>query len=352
MYSRTNKFSGRNIFLTSNIKSSESDIPDLKDSFIINDPEKKEFDDLQEDIYLLGIGDALSLKIMGAPELSTEIRILNDGNVSLPLVGTQKLSGFTIKKGEEHIENLLSDELLNPQVELKLIRSRPITISIIGQVSRPGVYKLDSNSNDLPSLINSIEEAGGLSKNADLSNIYLKRRIPGSTVKYKKTKLNLKELILNGNLMQNPYLFDGDIIRINEAKNSNKELLLITSSTLSPENIRVNFIGEVLSPGTREIKPNSTLVEGILAAGGPTDWRSNYKFVEILRMNRNGTGFRKRYKINLAGNYSEKDNPILNDGDSVWVRKNNFAKTTDALGVVAKPLGDLVSIWTLFKLVD
>ena len=43
---------------------------------------------------------------------------------------------------------------------------------------RPGIYKLDMNSNDLPSLINAIEKAGGLTSKADLMNIELKRRLP------------------------------------------------------------------------------------------------------------------------------------------------------------------------------
>ena len=48
-------------------------------------------------------------------------------------------------------------------------------------------------------------------------------------------------------------------------------------------------------------------------------------------MNRNGSAFRKKYKINLSQNYSEKNNPVLNNGDSVWIRRNNYAKATDAL---------------------
>ncbi|MBO8242369.1 polysaccharide export protein [Prochlorococcus marinus XMU1410] len=317
-----------------------------------NDSNKIKIKSLQEDFYILGEGDGLLLKVIGAPELDGSIYILNDGSVSLPLVGTTKLSGFTIKDAAKHIETLLSRELINAQVELSLTFSRPIMVSIIGEVKRPGVYKLDSKKNDLPTLINAIESAGGLSKKADLSDITLKRRLAGKNFKYKQTNLNLRDLILKGDFQQNPYLFDGDILKINKTINPDKEILSIASTTLSPKTIVVNFIGEVNRPGSLELRTNSTLVDGILAAGGTKDLRSNYRYVEILRMNKNGSGFRKRYKINLANNYSEKNNPILNDGDSVWIRKNNFAKASDALGYVANPIKDLVSIWTLFKLVD
>ena len=176
--------------------------------------------------------------------------------------------------------------------------------------------------------------------------------MPGQELNYKKTNLNLKKLILEGDLSQNPFLFDGDIIKIQKATIPDKELLKISSSSLSPDFIKVNIIGEVANPGSFQLDANSTLTDGILAAGGPRSLRSNYNFVEILRINKDGSGFRKRYKINLSGNYSENDNPILNDGDSIWIRKNKFSKATDTLGFVAGPIQNLVSIWTLFRLVD
>ena len=74
-----------------------------------------------------------------------------------------------------------------------------------------GIYNLGTKKNDLPTLINSIENAGGLSKKADLSKINLKRRIPGNEYAYKETNLNLRKLILNGDFQQNPYLFDGTL---------------------------------------------------------------------------------------------------------------------------------------------
>ena len=97
---------------------------------------------------------------------------------------------------------------------------------------------------------------------------------------------------------------------------------------------------------------NTTLIDGILAAGGPRNWRSNYGNVEILRMNSNGSAFRKKYRIDLSQNYSEENNPVLNNGDSVWIRRNSFAKASDALSAVSTPFKDLVNVWTLFKLID
>lgn len=333
----------------SNNNVSELDSENPKKNLEDKDKKNKK---LLENLYLLGEGDKLLLKIIDAPELSMNVNILSDGTATLPLIGVQKLKGLTISEATKYIEKLLSKELITPQVELNLLQTRPILVSIIGEVYRPGIYNLDSNSSDLPTLINAIESAGGLSKKADLTNITLKRRMAGIEYKYKQTNINLRELILSGNFSQNPYLFDGDIINIKRSNYPDEEILAIASTTLSPKLITVSFLGEVAKPGTIKIKTNSTLIDGILAAGGPINVRANYNYVEILRMNKDGTGFRKRYKIDLSSNYSEKNNPILNDGDSVWVRKSKFAKSTDAIGYVASPLRDLVNIWTLFKLID
>ena len=50
---------------------------------------------LQQDFYLIGKGDVISLKVIGAEELNMQIRILNDGNATLPLVGVKKIDGLT-----------------------------------------------------------------------------------------------------------------------------------------------------------------------------------------------------------------------------------------------------------------
>ena len=100
-----------------------------------------------------------------------------------------------------------------------------------------------------------------------------------------------------------------------------------------------------------EIQIAQKVRHGILAAGGPNIWRSNFGNVELLRINRDGTAIKKKYRLDLSQNYSEENNPILNDGDSIWIKRNNFAKATDTLGEISRPVRDLVSIWSIFKII-
>ena len=49
---------------------------------------------------------------------------------------------------------------------------------------------------------------------------------------------------------------------------------------------------------------------------------------------------------------SDKYNPPLRNNDIVYVPTNNFAKATGALGTVANPLTNLVTILSFLKLVE
>ncbi len=306
----------------------------------------------QEDLYLLGEGDVLNFSVIGTDEIKTTIKILNDGYGVVPLLGPVKLKGHTISSASRYLETLFKKELINPKVELYMYENRPIKISIIGEISRPGIYKLDNTTNDLPTVITAFEEAGGISKFADLTRITLQRQLPGDGRSYKKTNLNFKNLIFKGDQSQNPYLFDGDIIEVQKVKNLDKDLLPKTSTSLSPQYITVNFVGEVKKPGSRRLDADTTLINGILAAGGPADYRSNYANVELLRIDRDGSAFRKRYKFDLTQDYSEKNNPVLNNGDSVWLRRNNFTTASDVIGTAVKPFKEIINAWTLIKILD
>ena len=62
-------------------------------------------DSLQSDVYIIGPGDVLELNLFDAPELSGALDVLNDGSVSLPLVGSVVLSGLTLSRPARGREN-------------------------------------------------------------------------------------------------------------------------------------------------------------------------------------------------------------------------------------------------------
>ena len=72
----------------------------------------------------------------------------------------------------------------------------------------------------LPTVVDAIQKAGGITQNANLRGGAAAPIAGAQTgLRYKQAKLDLLDLVLDGNQGQNPFLFDGDTIRISEAEN-------------------------------------------------------------------------------------------------------------------------------------
>ena len=318
---------------------------------------------LNKSFYLLGPGDILNIRFISSPELNDNFEVINDGNIQIPYVGNVSVNNLTLELAEKKIKKLLSRELLQPELQLKLIRKRPLKISIIGELERPGLYSLSldkkasteigsrSTLTGMPTVIDAIQEAGGITAESDLENVKISRKMPGNSNEYKTTTLNLMKLITEGDQSQNIYLFDGDIIKIDKAQSISNDLLKIASVNFAPRFIKINVIGEVNNPGFLEVAPNTLLNQGILYAGGPLNWRSNTGNVKLIRLNRNGTITQKKIKINLSNGLSSEDNPPLKSGDTIIINRNLVAKGTDILSNVTDPMRDVVTTWTLLKLI-
>ena len=208
--------------------------------------------------------------------------MLNDGSVPLPLVGSVRISGLTLQQATFWVKELLAQQLLRPELQLRVVQPRPIRVSLVGQVERPGLYSLTTTESSqtegtgnsisgLPTVVDAIQKAGGITQTANLREVVLQRRLPGNPARYKQARLNLLDLVLEGNQSQNPFLFGGDTIRLTEAQEAPKEALELASVNLSPQVIRVNVIGEVDSPGLKQLQANTPLVQAVLASG----WTEN-----------------------------------------------------------------------------
>jgi polysaccharide export outer membrane protein len=323
--------------------------------------------DLAISAYILGPGDLLDLKILSAPELSGSLPILSDGSVSLPLFGSVRLAGLTIQQASAWIQSLLAKELLNPDVQLSVTTPRPLQISLIGQVQRPGLYTiksgeassvqasasgLNSGSSSLPTLVTAIQTAGGITQAADLTNVILQRKVPGLQPRYKKTQINLYTLLFDGDQSQNPYLFDGDVIKVLKAEETSEQVTQIGSTNINPQGITVQVVGEVVTPGVIRMPANTPLNKAILMAGNADNLRANRSNIELYRLNRDGSVSLQRFPLNLSADVSEANNPPLRDGDIVRVRRNLVAKGSDLINGVTQPLTGLVSAWGLVQLVQ
>ena len=173
---------------------------------------------LKEDAYIIGPGDVLDLKLFDADELSGPLEVLNDGSVPLPLVGSVRLTGMTLQQATLRLQQLMSKELLRPNLQLRVVKPRPIRVALVGQVERPGIYSLTTNITG--------QSEGGLGirrvvcqlwwmrskrrwypQNANLRSVVLQRRLPGTESSHiKQADLDLLDLVLDGNKVRIPFV--------------------------------------------------------------------------------------------------------------------------------------------------
>lgn len=315
--------------------------------------------------YIIGPGDIMSLDIFDAPELSQRrLEVLNDGSITIPLVGSVRVEGMTINTVRKKLKKLLGKLLLRPEITLTLSTPRPIRIALMGEIEQPGLYTLGKRENlgtagaprvsveGLPTVVDAIQKGGGITNMAKLDEIILQRKIPGDKLEYAETKLDLIDLMFNGNQTQNPYLRDGDIIKILRDKYLSDKMVEISTINLSPQTIEINVLGEVDKPGKIRVDSNTTLNQAILLAGGENKYRINNNDVQLVRINRDGTAVLKRYKLDFQNNTSYKSNPTLRNGDTIRVNRNMYAKTIDVLNEATGPIGDILTVIGLYNQVD
>lgn len=298
--------------------------------------------------YVLGAGDLLDIRVYGFEEFTGTQMILPDGTITLPLIGRIMASDKTTSELTEFLQQQLSRWLVNPVVTVSLNKLRPVRINVAGEVYRPGPVQLQSlspvsangNTNQVlfPTLSEAITLAGGITQNADIQQIVIKRYHPNRDAK--PIIINLWEALRSENTPGDPVLLDGDSVYVPKitATLPTADQRLLARATYSPKTVRVRVSGEVRDPGEIEVRPNSNL-SGAIAIAGPTD-KSQLKRVIFVRLRSDGRVERRELNLqNLA------DDEQVQEGDILIVPKNNARNIVDIAGQLASPLGVLLNLF-------
>ena len=298
--------------------------------------------EVYSDLYVLGPGDGLNLNFLdpAAREVGGSFSILPDGTTTLALIGTVQLNGLTIGQATRWLTSLYGRQLVRPQLTLSLIQPRPVKVSILGEVGKPGLYPLAIFSTP----VTAIQTAGGVTLNADIRRVLL-RRLAGPDGSQKQTVLDLAQLFQVGNQRQNPVLFDGDTLIVARTDNPpSDEVLQLGATNLAPASINVTILGEVKAPGTLSLPANTPLVEAIFRAGGTRQWRANKNSIELVRLNRNGVTTREVFSYRADRDISQAFNPPLRDRDTIIVNRSFFGQALDVVNEVLVPLSTIGSL--------
>ena len=168
---------------------------------------------------------------------------------------------YYIKDESEELEDIT---LLSTTKQITT-KTEMIFVDIKGSVNKPGVYKFDINDR----VIDAINKAGGLTKNANTNNINLSQKLTNERVVYVYSDNEIKK---GNNKLTCNTLCENNIIEVNNCvENTNKDLININTATLE----------ELLTlPGIGESKAKNII-----------EYREENKFKNIEElMNVNGIG--------------------------------------------------------------
>ena len=159
--------------------------------------------------------DMLLVHVFGEPEFSgpdnagLKLRVSSAGEVSLYLLGTIKVAGKTPSEAEKHIRSLLmKDYIRDPHVLVQVETYRVTNVTVMGQVSKPGVVPLPAEQRI--DILAGIAIAGGFTKLARTSRIDLTR--DGDT-----TTFDLDKLKKEKDVSKRVWLKTGDLVYVHES---------------------------------------------------------------------------------------------------------------------------------------
>lgn len=117
-----------------------------------------------DSVLRLGNGDLVEVGVYNVPELASKSRIDGNGSIYLPLIDYVHLAGLTVDEAQQVIEKRLSDGgfVKSPHVSVFVDEYASQGVSVLGEVTRPGVYPALGQQR----LLDLVSAAGGLTDKA------------------------------------------------------------------------------------------------------------------------------------------------------------------------------------------
>lgn len=211
--------------------------------------------------YVIGAGDQLLIDIYGASQQSYDLEVNPEGRIFVPNVGPVEVGGATVAAARARITKALSQiysglQGNNPNtfIHVRLGNIRTISVTMAGELRKPGTYTLPS----FASVFNALYAAGGPTENGSFRHIQVFRnnQMVGET--------DIYAFLMSGKNAGNVRLQDNDVIIV------------------QPLRARVEIDGPVRRPGYFEITQGESLEDLIAFAGGFSD-KAYTKMITVRR---------------------------------------------------------------------
>jgi polysaccharide export outer membrane protein len=147
-----------------------------------------------DDSFVVGNDDVLSINVWKEPDFSQKIQVRSDGKISLPLLGEVQATGLTPLQLEQDLTAKLRNYITKPEVTVMVEQINSKKFNILGQVAKPGMYSLAL----APTIVDALAIAGGPRDFAKQKSIYILRENRG----FAQTRIvfNYKDFLKGKNL--------------------------------------------------------------------------------------------------------------------------------------------------------
>jgi polysaccharide export outer membrane protein len=256
-----------------------------------------EFEAESDVVYHLGEGDKISLQVWNRPELSGKHTVGPDGQITIPLIGSMRITPMTREEAAGKISKKLKPYYTDPLVNLEIEEYQANRITILGRVLTPGTMHFDRQ----PMLLDALARAGSLplvDKQTHLTRCAIFRG------REKIIWVDLNQLMRYGDLAYNIRLKPDDLVYIPDSQ-----------ETL------VYVMGAVQKPGVYRLDSNMSIMDALTQAGGPNE-DANEDEISLYRPSKKST---QRLPLKSLITSDRKVNYALEEGDVVYVPKRGIA---------------------------
>lgn len=162
------------------------------------------------DEYRIGPGDAVQIFVWDHPDLSLDVQVRPDGEISTPLVEDLRAAGKTPTELARDIETVLSEYVRSPVVTVIMQGFQGEAeqqVRVVGQAAQPQAVPYRDGMTVLDLMIT----VGGLSEFAAGNRAKIVRKTADSEV---SIRVRLKDLLNDGDISQNVEMRPGDVLII------------------------------------------------------------------------------------------------------------------------------------------
>ncbi|MGF1497641.1 MAG: polysaccharide biosynthesis/export family protein [Elainellaceae cyanobacterium] len=312
-------------------------------------PDSAESPSVEFDRYRLGPGDSIFVNVQGFPEANFQATLDLQGNILVPLAGIVPLQGVTLDQAQELIQAQLNRFFVDPAVDLTLVVQRPVQVTILGEVVRPGLYPLQ-----LANLPAALITAGGTTRLANLKSVQVRRVLrdrTGAVVDVVEERVDLFSPLAQGLSLPTPRLADGDVIivpTLTAAEIEDYDRALVARSTLGQATMNVRVVSYASQIGNLTLPSGSSFLDAITVIS-PDQTASDLRNIALIRYDP-ATGRAVKIELDAKDAFlgDASQNPVLEDNDVIVIGRSLIARVTFALNTFTQPFRDVLGFVLFF----